>query len=139
MTRTLLKLKQSRGDSSPLSRGRRRHFNTLPESNKLFTEKDGVCFPPRGNSFRINWPMCREKRNIGNGGSERRRNSLADYPIIRFSGTFAIYVSEFYPSLGGGRPFRLRTRLPSHRRAVGIFIPISHKSFSRAFLSRRIP
>lgn len=30
--------------------------------------------------------------------AERRRNSLADYPIIRFSGTFAIYVSESYSS-----------------------------------------
>jgi len=32
------------------------------------------------------------------GDGERRRNSLADYPIIRFSGTFAIYVSASRPS-----------------------------------------
>jgi len=54
---------------------------------------------------------------------ERRRNSLADYPIIQFSGTFAIYVSEFHPSLEGGRPSSAvsHPHPPSYRRAVGIF------------------
>lgn len=42
---------------------------------------------------------CLEKSGILEMAAERRRNSLADYPIIRFSGTFAIYVSEFYPFL----------------------------------------
>lgn len=103
-----------------------------------YLPRSSVDFSTTNNSFRINWSMCREKGNIGNGDRERRRNSLADYPIIRFSGTFAIYVSEFYPSLGGGRPFRLRFR-PPHRRAVGIFVSISQKSFSHTFLSQRIP
>lgn len=78
-------------------------------SNKLLIKRNDVDFSSISNSSQINWPMSREKRNIGNGGGEeRRRNSLADYPIIRFSGTFAIYVSKSHPTL-----WRLPLLLPS--------------------------
>jgi hypothetical protein len=73
------------------------------------------------------------------GDGERRGNSLADYPIIRFSGTFAIYVSA-------SRPFPLRREKAGfrfsasslfsslYRSVVGIFVFISQSSSAR-FLS----
>lgn len=53
-------------------------------SNKPFTEsKDD--FSSASNSSRINWPMSREKRNIGNGGWAETEQSgwLSDYPVLR--------------------------------------------------------
>jgi len=46
------------------------------------------------------------------GDGERRRNSLADYPIIRFSGTFAIYVSKSRPSALRSPPLRFIVLVP---------------------------
>lgn len=121
-------------------------YNTLwcGNSNKLLSERNDVDFSSASNSSQINWPMSREKRNIGNGGGRAREAEteqsgwLSDYPVLRNICNLRLKV----PPYSRGRLPLLPTTLPSilsrsYRRIVGIFISISQK-FARghAFLSR---
>lgn len=124
-------------------------------SNKPLTESNGD-FSSASNSSRINWPMSREKRNIGNGGWAETEQSgwLSDYPVLRnicnlrlgvllFSLALSpISISFFFEASERGRvAFFSRDSPPlsfSYRRVVGNFVSISQKSFFRehTFLSR---
>lgn len=112
------------------------------DSNKLLT--GSVDFSSASNSCRINWPMSREKRNIGNGGSvgsgERGAETeqsgwLSDYPVLRNICNLRLRVQPFYPPGRRGRLcFRLfiplhRFRLPYWLVEIFVFIlqkPSSH-------------